>query len=112
MIRRYQHQVKVTELLFTSAHLDEIPEKRQKKYMRHEAFILFGITVVGARLNETEQAEQALEAMWENCRAFDEKWTRYFRKRTLLRFLCLKGKFGVGLVKLIYRMAHVVVRFN
>ena len=110
--KRYQHQVKASELLFTSCHLDEIKSKRQQRYMKHEAFIIFGIAILVARLNETDQAERDLDEMWANCRAYDAGWADYFRKKTLLRFLCIKGKFGVGLVKFIYNLSHRIVRFN
>ena len=112
MIKSYPQQIRATLLVFQSCHLDDIRERRQRNYMRHEMFILFGITLTGARLSETEQAEKALDDMWETCRAFDKKWADYFRKRTLLRFLCIKGKFGVKLVKLMYAIAHIILRFN
>jgi glycosyltransferase involved in cell wall biosynthesis len=112
MKKRYAHQLKATELCFTAYHLDELKEKRKRSYCRHELFIMFGISILYARLNRTEEAEQNLERMWENCRRFDFKWADYFRHRTLLRFICVPGRGGAAFVEFIYRLAHCVVRFN
>ena len=30
--------------------------------------------------------------LWTNCQAFDPKWTEYFRKHTVLRFVSGSGK--------------------
>lgn len=79
--------------------------------MAHYDYLIVGAVLV-ARLNETDLAERDLDEMWANCRAYDAGWADYFRKKTLLRFLCIKGKFGVGLVKLIYHLSHLIVRFN
>ena len=91
MKRRYTHQLKATELCFTAFHLDDIPEKRKLRYLRHEMFIMFGIYILYARLNQTEQADRDLEQMWQHCRDYDEKWAEYFRRRTMLRFVCIPG---------------------
>ena len=112
MKKRYPHQIKATVLCFTSYHLDEITEKRKRNYLRHEIFIMFGISILFTRLNRTEQADRDIEQMWADCRAFDAKWADYFRYRTALRFICLPGKTGRDAVRLMYLLAHRVVRFN
>ena len=112
MKRRYTHQFTATELCFKAVHLDEVRDKRKLSYMKHELFIMFGISILYARLNRTQEADANLEAMWDRCRAFDAKWTDYFRYRTLLRFVCVPGKGGSAFVEFIYRFAHLVVRFN
>lgn len=112
MTRRYLHQLKSTELCFQACHLDEITSKRKRKYMKHEMFIMFGISVIYARLNKTKEADENLDAMWRTCEAFDKKWAKYFRKETPLRLAHFPGKAGQSLVKGVYRIAHWVVRFN
>ena len=112
MKRRYTHQLKATELCFKAVHLDEVRDKRKLSYMKHELFIMFGISILYARLNRNAEADAELEAMWDRCRAFDAKWTDYFRYRSLLRFVCIPGKGGSAFVEFIYRFAHLVVRFN
>ncbi len=112
MKKRYAHQLKATELCFTAFHLDEIQSKRKLRYLKHELFIMFGISILYARLNGSEQAEQDLQKLWDDCRAFDEKWADYFRWRTVLRFVCVPGKGGVAFVRFMYKFAHLVVRFN
>ena len=112
MMKRYHHQILVTERCFTSCHLDEIQEPRLKRYMRHELFVMFGIAILFTRLNRTVETDAALERMWETCMAFDPKWGGYFRNRSPLRFICLPGRFGQNVSGLVYRLANKVVRFN
>ena len=64
------------------------------------------------RRNGTEEAGRNLEQMWARCRAFDQKWADHFRKRTALRLLCIPGRGGAGMVRAVYKLAHLVVRFN
>ena len=112
MKRRYTHQLKATELCFKAFHLDEIGERRKLSYLKHEMFIMFGISILYARLNRSEEAEANLEKLWEECRRFDFKWADYFRRKTALSIICIPGTTGEKLVELIYRFAHLVVRFN
>ena len=110
--RRYSHQVLVSGRCFTACHLDELKEPRQKRYMKHELFMMFAIAITTARLNKSAESDGALENMWKECRAFDEKWANYFRNRTPLWFLCLPGKFGQNFSCFIYLLANKIVRFN
>ena len=110
--RRYTHYLQVTETCFKSVDLDSITSKRQKQYMKHELFMLFGIAVLFTRLNKSHTADAALEKMWQNCYDHDAKWAEHFRKRTLLWFINIKGKFGQDFVEFVYHFANKVVRFN
>ena len=112
MKKRYAHQLKATELCFRAYHLDNLKDKRKRAYCKHELFIMFGISILYARLNGSEQAEADLEQLWASCRKYDCKWANRFRYRTPLRAVCLPGKGGQGVVRLMYKIAHVVVRFN
>ncbi len=112
MKRRYTHQIKATELCFKAFHLDEITDRHKLGYLKHELFIMFGISIIYARLNHNEQAERDLEAMWEECRRYDYKWANYFRRKTALRLICVPGEGGQKFTELMYRVAHMVVRFN
>ena len=112
MMKRYHHQILVTERCFTSCHLDDIQEPRLKRYMRHELFVMFGIAILFTRLNRTVETDAALERMWETCMAFDPKWGGYFLNRSPLRFICLPGRFGQNVSGLVYKLANKVVRFN
>lgn len=112
MMKRYPHQILVTEKCFASCHLDDVTQPRLKRYMRHELFVMFGISILFTRLNKTAESDADLEKMWENCRAFDPKWADHFRKRSLLWFICIPGRFGQNFSGLIYKIANKVVRFN
>ena len=112
MMKRYPHQILVTEKCFASYHLDDVTQPRLKRYMLHELFVMFGISILFTRLNKTAESDADLEKMWENCRAFDPKWADHFRKRSLLWFICIPGRFGQNFSGLIYKIANKVVRFN
>ena len=112
MRKRFTHQVLVSERCFTSCHLDDIADPKLKRYMKHEMFMMFGIAVVFARLNKSDEGDAVMNKMWENCFAFDEKWAKHFRYRTPLLFICLPGKGGRNFTNFIYRLAGKVVRFN
>ena len=112
MKKRYTHQLLVSERCFTSCHLDDVKNKKLRKYLSHELFMMFGISIVYARLNKSKECDDTLDAMWKNCIAFDEKWGKHFRYRTPLAFICLPGKFGQNFAIFIYHLANKVVRFN
>lgn len=112
MMKRYPHQILVTEECFRSCHLDTIKGRRMKRYMKHELFMMYGISILFTRLNKSRESDADLTAMWENCRRFDKKWANHFRYRTPLFFICIPGKFGQAFSGLIYKIANKVVRFN
>ena len=112
MTKRYQHQLTVTQKCFEAAHLDEIKDARQQKYLKHELFMMFGISVLYSRLNKSEEADENLNKMWESCYRFDKKWAEYFQKHTPLRLICIPGKMGRNLSYTVYTAANKVVRFN
>ncbi len=112
MKKRYTHQILVNEKCFTATHLDDVMDKMLKKYLRHELFVMFGISILNTRLNKTRESDEALWRMWENCIAFDKKWGRHFRYRTPLSLICLPGRFGQNFAVFIYRLANKIVRFN
>lgn len=111
MMKRYHHQILVTKMCFRSCHLDEIQEPRLRQYMRHELFMMFGISILFTRLNKTDETDAAIEEMWQDCAEFDAKWAKHFRKG-LLRFICLPGGFGRWVSGVVYRIANRIVRFN
>ena len=111
-MKRYNHQILVTERCFTSMRLDEIQEPKLKKYLKHELFMMFGISIMFTRLNKTEETDAALDKMWENCIAHDPKWGKHFRKHTPLRLICMPGKFGREFTGTVYKVANKIVRFN
>lgn len=112
MTRRYTHQLLVTQKCFEACHLDDIQDKRQRKYLKHELFMMFGISALYARLNKSAEADENLNKMWEECQKFDPKWASHFRKHTPVRLLCIPGRTGRDLSVAVYDTANKVVRFN
>lgn len=112
MKKRYMHQVLVTELCFKSCRLGEIKEPRLKKYMMHEMFMMFGISILYARLNRSKEADANIEQMWKNCYQFDAKYAKHFRKHSPLALICVPGRLGQSFSGKVYRIANKIVRFN
>ena len=110
--RRYPHHLQIAETCFKAIDLDKIENKKQRKYLKHELFMLFGIATLFTRLNRTEQAEADMQKMWDNCFAHNPKQARLFRKKSLLYFISIKGEHGLDFVEFIYGTANKVVRFN
>jgi glycosyltransferase involved in cell wall biosynthesis len=110
--RRYSHHIQIAETCFKCIDLEQITSKRQRQYLNHELFMLFGIATIFTRLNNTEQTEAALKQMWENCYAHNAKQAAHFREKSLLYFINIPGKFGIQFVNLIHKTAYKVVRFN
>lgn len=110
--KRYSHHILVAKSSFKSVNFDEIKEPMLKKYIKHELFMLFGITIMFTRLNNSDETDRDLEAMWQECIAHDEKWGRHFRYGSPLALICLPGKLGRALTCMFYRLANKIVRFN
>ena len=110
--RRYTHHLLIAEEAFKSVDLNQVTNKQKKTYMKHELFMLFGIATVFTRLNKNEEADAALEQMWKNCEAHDEKWAKHFRKFTILMLANAPGKVGQNITAVAYKTANKVVRFN
>ena len=111
MMKRSHHQVQVTKDCFAACELDGIGDPRLKRYLKHELFILFAISILYTRLKDTEQADGEVTQMWQECRKIHGRWATYFEKNTPLWFLCRPGKWGRRFARFIYRLANKVVRF-
>ena len=112
MKKRYTHQVLVTVQSFEAFSIDAIKEPMLKKYLKHELFMMFGISILFTRLNNTDETDADLEKMWEDCRKHDKKLANHFRYGSPLFFICIPGKFGRFISRTFYRLANKVVRFN
>ena len=111
-IRKYRQHQGAARDCFTSCHLDDIQEPKQQRYLRHFFFMLFAIACCFSRLNKSDEADAALEEMWAECRAFDQKWADKLRYGTILRVMAGKSKFSRNFTVFIYKLANKVVRFN
>ena len=112
MKKRYTHQLLVTEKSFVACDLDNIKEPKLKKYLKHELFMMFGISIMFTRLNKTDESDADLENMWSNCIIYSYKWGKHFRYKTPLAIISIKGKLGRFLSTFFYRIANKIVRFN
>ena len=109
---RYTHQILVTQKSFEAIRLDGISEPRLRKYLKHELFMMFGISIMFTRLNKTDESDADLEKMWAACKKHDKKLGRYFRHFSPLAVISIRGKFGRALSTFFYRIANKIVRFN
>ena len=112
IIKRYTHQLLVTEKSFAACDLDNISEKMLKKYLKHEMFMMFGISIMFTRLNKSSEADANMEKMFDACKANNPRWARHYRYFSPLFFICLPGKVGRAIGIFFYRVANKIVRFN
>ena len=112
MKKRYTHQLLVTEKSFVACDLDNIKQPKLKRYLKHELFMMFGISVMFTRLNKSDQCDADLEQMWDNCKANNLKWGRHYRNRSPLALICMPGKFGRSVALFFYKIANKIVKFN
>ena len=112
MMKRYTHHLLVSERCIKACHFDDIKERRQRKYLIHEIFMLLGITIIYTRMNKTKEVDKDLSEMWNKCVEFDKKWTNHFRRRTVLMFLLMPGRFGQNFCCFINWIANHIVKFN
>ncbi len=95
--RRYAHQLQrygalllrrsIWTLIISRTVQEGLSQARDVYDARHRR-------AVTARMNGTTQAERDLEAMWENCRKYDEKWAKAFPKKSGLMLMSIPGKGG------------------
>ena len=112
MMKRYAHQILCTELCFKSFYFGNIKNKMLRKYLEHEMFLMFGISILYARMNKSEETDKAITRMWENCRAHDRRWADHFRQRTLLTFLHFPGAMGHAFNELVHKTCMKIVRYD
>ena len=110
--KRYSHQISVTEKSFVACDIGSINEPKLKRYLKHEMFLMFGISIMFSRLNKSDETDAAVRKMWDTCREHDRRWTNHYRYRSPLALICIGGKFGRALVEFFYRIANKIVRFN
>lgn len=111
-IKRYTHQLLVTEKCFTAFDLDHVEDRKLKRYLKHELFMMFSIAIMFTRLNRSQEADANLKAMFDACKKHDLRWARHYRYFSPLFFICLPGKVGRAIAIFFYRLANKVVRFN
>ena len=112
MKKRYAQQVLVSERCFVACDLGQVTDKKLKRYLKHEVFMLLGIAICFARLNKSDEADARLDEMWRVCYAHDKKWARHFRRFSPLALISVRGKGGRAFTNFIFRLANKVVRFN
>jgi len=112
MVRRYKHQIRVTELMFRSFKLSEIESKKKRNYCKHEMFIMFSIALIFARKHGSAESEEEIKKMWAACKEYDSETEHYFHKRTGLALLTIPGRGGRALALMFYDISHMIVRFN
>ena len=109
--KRYKHQLLSTVLSFQSCHLDDLKSRKLRRYMKHELFMMFGISTFITRGNKSKETDADLRQMWQDCKAFDKKYARYFRWWTPLFFANIPGAFGRWLTGVFYFIANKIVRY-
>lgn len=110
--RRYTHQLLVAQRGF-AAFSQACPKNLMHKiYLHHEIFMLFAMGSSVTRLNNSQEADEKLWEMWENCQSIQPKKAGHFRYRTPLLLMNLPGQSGRRVSRTVYCLARKIVRFN
>lgn len=110
--RRYAQQIRIATLMFKLYDIGEqiAANKKRGKYMYHEMRMILSIAVAGARLNGSQQAEQDLAQMWDECIQAYPKYGKKFRYRTPIALQSIPGTGGCALANFFYRTTRKIVK--
>jgi hypothetical protein len=102
------------EKIFDAADLTKIHKENRPlfKAMYHHLILNFVMVPTFARLNGTPEAKEELNGFWAYCKKGNPRLYRFIRWHFAVISLTMPGKAGVKAVKLDYKFAHKLVKFN
>ncbi len=112
MIKRSSHQVLVTKRVCTAYDLEKIENKKLRKLMLRECIFLMTIGVVFSRLAGTKEGEKQYKELWKTIKEENPHLYRRIRYFSYATFVSIPGSIGRFLMRLGYRFAHSLVKFN
>ena len=113
-IRKYKDFIIDGEKIFDAADLTKIHKENRPlfKAMYHHLILNFVMVPTFARLNGTPEAKEELNGFWAYCKKGNPRLYRFIRWHFAVISLTMPGKAGVKAVKLDYKFAHKLVKFN
>jgi len=113
-IRKYHDFIVDAEKMFDAADLPTIRHANLALYkaMYHHLILSFVMVPLFARLNDSNQAKKDLHEFWAYCHKHNPRLYWRIRWHFAMISLMMPGKAGAKAVKMDYRFAHKLVKFN
>jgi glycosyltransferase involved in cell wall biosynthesis len=113
-VRKYRDYLLDGKLIFDSLDVLPIRKKNPGLYraVYHHLVLNTIFSVIWARLNGSAEAKQDLKDYWSHLKKSNPKQYRKLRYRSLIAWINVPGKIGAAVVKVDYKLAHRIIKFN
>ena len=113
-LRKYRDFLSVSRLVFMYADITSLRKKDKGLYRvaYHHLLLNMILAVVWTRLRNDKEAAENLKKFWVELKINNPRQYQKIYYRSLCAFLLTPGKLGNFSVKVNYRIAHAVVKFN
>jgi glycosyltransferase involved in cell wall biosynthesis len=113
-IRKYHDYMVDGKLIFDAADLIKIRKENHALFraMYHHLILSFIMVPTFARLNGSPQAKADLKEFWAYCKKNNKRLYHLIRWHYAVIGLSFPGKGGEKAVRLDYKLAHKIVKFN
>lgn len=112
LLERIDQQVRVADLMYGMHRLAHIEEPKLRQYMAQYNIIMASICSALYVVKGTEEAAESREAFWQMVKVKYPDTYRAINKNWLGRAIQWKGPVGNFLVRIGYRVAQTIFRFN
>lgn len=113
-MQRCDQQMTVSVLIFKAHDLNQIKQQNKAlyRYMYHECSFMITAAIAFTRLNNTQEHDTRVVKMWQELYAYNPQMAKQMHRNILNRMASLNGAFGRWLIRVFYKLAHKIVKFN
>lgn len=113
MIKRIDQQIRVTNILIKSYHLEEgITDKPLRRYMYRYLSMMVAICLVHLILSKEQQNLDKIPVLWANIRNFDQAMYKRIRRSQINRAASLPGRSGRMVARTGFYIAKRIFKFS
>ena len=110
---RIDHYWRVARIMMGACHLyDDVESPQLREYMASYFTMIMAICSVFSKMSDREDADEQMQALWDELRAYDRRMWRAARKGVIGTVTNLPGKVGRSITIHGYRIAQKVFKFN
>ncbi len=112
--KHYKDQVRISTMIFKEYDLHAIQEEHPglAKYMWHVMTFMVTIAAILCRNKRDDESEAVFRQMWKDLYTHDKRRARRVRWCSSAFWVSFPGKAGRAFCNLIFRIAHLFVKFN
>jgi glycosyltransferase involved in cell wall biosynthesis len=113
-VRKYRDYILGGELVFDSVDVLAYRKTDPGLYraLYHHLVLNTMFAIVFARLNGSAEAKRDLKDFWAHLKASNPRQYRKLRFQSILAWLDFPGRLGSKVVKVDYKLAHQIIKFN